>query len=65
MSNKGQSNSDDQLSGRKIKDPVFSSTGVIYEREELLHLLKTNEHPICVFTGRELTEKPEDIMKND
>lgn len=65
MSNKAQSNSDDQISGKKIKDPVFSSTGVIYEREELLHLLKTNEHPICVVTGRELTEKPEDIMKND
>ncbi|KAK8896924.1 hypothetical protein M9Y10_014850 [Tritrichomonas musculus] len=50
-----------QISGRVIKDPVRSSTGVIYEREELRQHVKANQNPICVITGRPLTEKVEEI----
>ena len=35
-----------QISGRKITDPVKSSTGVWYEREELKQLVASSKNPI-------------------
>lgn len=45
----------------QIKDPVRSSTGVIYEREELKQLVRANQNPICVITGKPLTETADEI----
>lgn len=41
--------------------PVRSSTGVIYEREELKQLVRANQNPICVITGKPLTETADEI----
>lgn len=47
----------------KIKEEnmVLASSGVYYDKDELRQLLASNEKPICVFTGKVLTEKPEDL----
>ena len=52
-----------QISGREIPPErrVISSTGVIYDREELKQLISSNRNPICVVTGEPLTEKLEDL----
>ncbi|OHS97423.1 hypothetical protein TRFO_09408 [Tritrichomonas foetus] len=46
---------------RESPDVVKSSTGVFYKREELKQILKCSKNPICVVTGKPLTEKLEDI----
>lgn len=50
-----------QISGHEIKDPVLSSTNVWYDREELKQLVASNKNPICIVTGKVLTEKHEDL----
>ena len=54
-----------QISGRVIRDPVRASSGVWYERRELLQLINTNRNPVCVITGMPLTDKAEDLTVFD
>jgi hypothetical protein len=53
-----------QLSGRFIprERQVMASTGVIYDRDELHRLLTASSHPICVITGRPLTDNPDALL---
>lgn len=46
-----------QISGRVIKDPVVASTGVIYEKSELIQLLNSSKKPIDVVTGQILRDE--------
>ena len=50
-----------QVYGGTIRDPVLASSGVFYEREELIQLVASSSNPTCVVTGRLLTEQPDDI----
>ncbi|OHT12808.1 hypothetical protein TRFO_17281 [Tritrichomonas foetus] len=54
-----------QISGKfldpKSPDTIKSSTGVYYDRNELKQLVTSNKNPICVVTGKPLTETPDDI----
>ena len=50
-----------QIYGGTIRDPVLASSGVFYEREELLQLVSSSSNPICVITGRPLTEQADEI----
>lgn len=50
-----------QVYGRAIRDPVLASSGVFYERSELIQLVSSSSNPICVITGKELTEKTDEI----
>ena len=54
-----------QISGRKIKNPILSSTGVYYDKDELKQLVTSNKNPRCIITGNLLTEKPEDFDETD
>ena len=51
-----------QISGKSMdpKNKVISSTGVPYDKHELLQLITTSKNPICVITGRPLTDNPND-----
>ena len=40
--------------------PVEASSGVIYFLDELIEILKS-ENPVCLITGRPLTDKIEDF----
>lgn len=50
-----------QVSGRPIRDPVLASSGVYYERNELRRIVSSRRNPVCVVTGRVLTERSEEI----
>ena len=52
-----------QISGKVIKkDNLFmASTGIYYDKDELKRLVESNKNPVCVITGKILTEKLEDI----
>ncbi|OHT11426.1 hypothetical protein TRFO_19161 [Tritrichomonas foetus] len=54
-----------QISG-KVLDPnspntVKASSGIYYDRNELKQLVSSSKTPICVVTGKPLTERPEDF----
>lgn len=51
-----------QICGKKIKHPIKASTGVFYEKDELIQLISSSPNPICVVTGKPLTEKLEDLI---
>lgn len=53
-----------QVSGKQIplERIVIASSGVPYDRDELMKLVNSNRNPICVITGKILTEKPEDFI---
>lgn len=42
----------------------MASSGVYYNKEDLMHLISSNKNPICVVTGKILTERIEDINAN-
>lgn len=50
-----------QISGVEIRDPVLASSGVYYDRNELRRLVSSNHNPVCVVTGRRLTERIDEI----
>ncbi|OHT16241.1 hypothetical protein TRFO_41941 [Tritrichomonas foetus] len=50
-----------QISGKPISDKVLASSGVFYDREELKQLITSSRLPICVITGKPLTETIQQI----
>lgn len=55
-----------QISGKPIdrNSMVMASSGVYYDRNELIQLLRSNPNPICVITGKPLTDKLENLEKD-
>ena len=51
------------ISGKTIKKEnlFLASSGVYYDKNELIQLLKTSKNPICAITGKVLTEKFDDF----
>lgn len=43
-----------QISGKTIKKEkmIKSSTGVYYDKDELIRLLSSSKNPVCVVTGK-------------
>ena len=56
-----------QISGKPLqKDKmVMASSGVYYDRDELKQLVASNKNPVCLITGKPLTERPEDLDPDD
>ncbi|KAK8883269.1 hypothetical protein M9Y10_045920 [Tritrichomonas musculus] len=52
-----------QISGKVIKKAnlIMASSGVYYDKDELKRLVESKKNPVCVITGKILTEKFEDI----
>jgi ubiquitin-protein ligase len=44
-----------------VEKRVVASTGVVYDRDDLRQLLTSSPNPICVITGRPLTENLSDL----
>ena len=55
-----------QISGKEIppENLVKASSGVYYDREELKQLIASSINPICVVTGKQLTETIEELEDN-
>ena len=55
-----------QISGKPIpkNNLIMASSGVYYNKEDLIQLISSNKNPICVVTGKILTERIEDINAN-
>jgi ubiquitin-conjugating enzyme E2 D/E len=53
-----------QMSGKAIprERQVRASSGAIYDREELRQLVTSSRNPVCVITGKPLTETEEDFL---
>ena len=52
------------LTSRKPINPenrILASSGVYYDREELRQLVKSSKNPICIITGKPLTETIDDL----
>ena len=56
-----------QISGKPISKEkmVKASSGVYYDKDELRQLVASNKNPVCVITGKILTERPEDLADPD
>ncbi|KAK8834967.1 hypothetical protein M9Y10_001600 [Tritrichomonas musculus] len=52
-----------QFNCKKIpeKSLILASSRVYYDKKELKEYLKSYQHPICIITGKELTDKAENI----
>ncbi|KAK8883224.1 Heat shock protein ssb1 [Tritrichomonas musculus] len=48
----------------KNTDTVIASSGAKYIYEDLKQLVLSNRNPICIITGKPLTEKPEDFEED-
>jgi hypothetical protein len=53
-----------QMSGKAIPKELQgrASSGAIYDRDELRELVISSRNPICVITGKPLTETEEDFL---
>ena len=56
-----------QISGKPLQKgkTVIASSGALYDKDELKQLVSSNRNPICVITGKPLTERPEDFNDDD
>ena len=54
-----------QISGKAIteKNKYFASSGVFYDIDEFKQLITSNKNPVCIITGKQLTERPEDFTE--